>query len=132
MSVTDGGNNTGGDDNGNEPIPPAQPAAQPAAEAAEQSTAPGADQPKPGYKKKSVWLRGLFMVLFMIFFEIGEWLLGIVAVLQFLWLLFDKAPNENIKRFGQSLSAWLQQVGRYQSCDTDEKPFPWAQWPKAE
>lgn len=130
MSVTDGGNDTnngggsgggsgGADDNGAQNTGPA-------------SGGQAVDQPVPGYKRKSVWLRGLFMLLFMIFFEIGEWLLGIVAVLQFLWLLFDRAPNENIKRFGQSLSLWLQHTARYQACATDEKPFPWASWPKPE
>lgn len=114
MSVTDGG-----DDSGKQPD---DPGADPAA----------ADRPVPGYKQKSVWLRGLFMVLFLIFFEIGEWLLGAVAVLQFLWLLFDREPNDHIRRFGQSLSIWLRDTARFQSCETDDKPFPWAPWPKPE
>ena len=88
--------------------------------------------PVPGYKNKSVWLRGLFMLLFIIFFGIGEFLLVCVAVLQFLWLLFTQEPNDHLKRFGQSLSIWLRETALYQACTTKDKPFPWAPWPKSE
>ena len=32
-------------------------------------------------------------------------------------------------RFGNSLSAWLGEVGRFLTCATDDKPFPWRLWP---
>jgi hypothetical protein len=33
---------------------------------------------------RDVWMRGLFMFLFMIGFAIGQWLLNVLAVVQFL------------------------------------------------
>jgi hypothetical protein len=76
-----------------------------------------------------VWMRGLFMLLFIAGFAIGQWLLNLLAIVQFVWLLIYREPNEFLARFGNSLSIWLAEVGRFQSCASDEKPFPWSPWP---
>ena len=85
----------------------------------------------PGDKPatRDVWLRGLLMLLFMIAFGFGVWLLNILAIVQFLWLLFAREPNQLIARFGNSLSLWLAEIGRFLVCITDDKPFPWRPWP---
>jgi hypothetical protein len=80
---------------------------------------------------RDVWMRGLFMLLFMIGFWMGQWLLNLVAIVQFLWLLFAREPNPVLAALGTSLSTWLAQVGRFLSCATDDKPFPWRSWPDA-
>ena len=78
-----------------------------------------------------VWKRGLFMLLLAIAFGIGQFVLNLVAVMQFLWLLFAYAPNRALLRFGRSLSVWFADTARFMSCATDEKPFPWRDWPDA-
>ena len=80
---------------------------------------------------RDVWMRGLFMLLFMMGFAIGQWLLNILAVVQFVWLLLAREPNQLLARFGTTLSLWLAEIGRFLSCATDEKPFPWRAWPDA-
>ena len=45
------------------------------------------------------------------------------------WLLFTREPNSPLVRFGNSLVIWLADVARFQTCATDEKPFPWRPWP---
>jgi hypothetical protein len=57
-------------------------------------------------------MRGLFMLLLIIGFTVGQWLLNLLALVQFLWLLFARAPNEFLARFGSSLAIWLADVGR--------------------
>lgn len=79
--------------------------------------------------RKGVWMRGLIMLVFAILFGVGELLLNLVAVIQFLWLLFTAHPNSHIVGFGRSLAKWLAQVGRFQCVDTEDRPFPWAPWP---
>ena len=78
---------------------------------------------------RDVWMRGLFMLLLMIGFWVGQTLLNLLAVVQFLWLLFAHEPNQFLARFGSSLSAWLSEVGRFLSCASEGKPFPWRPWP---
>jgi len=78
---------------------------------------------------QDVFMRGLFMLFFVIAFGLGVWVLNFIAVVQFIWLLFSREHNELVARFGNSLSAWLGEVGRFLTCATDDKPFPWRLWP---
>jgi hypothetical protein len=80
---------------------------------------------------RDVWMRGLFMLLFIIGFTFGQWLLNLVAIIQFLWLLFARERNQFLARFGSALSFWLAEIGRFLACATDDKPFPWRPWPDA-
>jgi hypothetical protein len=80
---------------------------------------------------RDVWMRGLFMLLFMIAFWVGQTLVNLLAIVQFLWLLFAHEPNQFLVRFGTSLSVWFSEVARFLSCASEEKPFPWKPWPEA-
>jgi hypothetical protein len=80
---------------------------------------------------QEVWIRGLFMLLFIIGFTVGQWLLNFLSVVQFVWLLFAREPNHFIATFGNSLSIWLAEIGRFLTCATDDKPFPWRPPPDA-
>jgi hypothetical protein len=80
---------------------------------------------------RDVWMRGLFMLLLMIGFWVGQSLLNLLALVQFLWLLFAREHNQFLARFGGSLSTWLSEVGRFLSCASEERPFPWRPWPDA-
>ena len=77
---------------------------------------------------KSVWMRGLFMIIFAVFFNVAQTLLGVMALVQFFWLLFTKEKNQAIADFGESLGVWLARVTEFQTGKTDQKPFPWAPW----
>jgi hypothetical protein len=85
-----------------------------------------------GPKTRDIWIRGLFMLLFMIAFGVGQALLNLTALVQFIWLLVAKEPNQFLRRFGSSLSNWLAEIGRFLSCASDDKPFPWKSWPDSD
>ena len=88
-------------------------------------------QPDAKPTTRDIWMRGLYMLLFIIGFTIGQWLLNLLALVQFLWLLAAREPNQFLARFGNTLSIWLADIGRFLSCATDDKPFPWRPWPDA-
>jgi hypothetical protein len=88
-----------------------------------------AKQPDATPTTRDVWMRGLFMLLFIIGFIIGQWLLNLLAIVQFIWLLAARQPNQFLARFGTTLSIWLADIGRFLTCATDDKPFPWRPWP---
>jgi hypothetical protein len=75
-------------------------------------------------RKSPIWMRGLFMLVFMLAFGVGQSILYLTAVAQFLWLLFANEPNKLLVEFGKSLALWLAQTARFLCCATDEKPFP--------
>jgi len=78
----------------------------------------------------NVWLRGLWMVLFAIFFAVAEALLWLLALVQFLWLLFAKERNRPIADFGEDVADWLARITRFQTGATEDRPFPFAKWGK--
>jgi hypothetical protein len=76
-------------------------------------------------------MRGLIMLVFAILFGIGQSLLYVTAVIQFFWMLFTGAPNALLVRFGSSLALWLAATAKFLCCASEERPFPWSEWPQA-
>lgn len=81
---------------------------------------------------QSVWKRGLMMLLFLAAFSLAHAVLNVTTVVQFVWLLFAREPNRFLMFFGMTLSLWLGEVARFLTCASEEKPFPWKDWPHAE
>lgn len=90
------------------------------------------EESAPEVSKTDIWKRGLIMLVFIFAFGVGQGLLYLTAIAQFLWLLFTKAPNKLLVGFGKSLALWLTDAAKFLCCATDEKPFPWTAWPKAD
>jgi hypothetical protein len=82
--------------------------------------------------RRPIWMRGLFMLLFLFAFGVGQSLLCFLALVQFIWLLSAGEANTRLGRFGKSLSLWLAAVGQFLTCASEEKPVPWADWPSSE
>ena len=80
-------------------------------------------------QRESILLRILWMVLFTIVWQLAELLLGAVVLLQLGYRLFYGAPNAGLLGFGDSLSQYLAQIGRFGTFNSDEKPWPFADWP---
>ena len=83
-------------------------------------------EPEPEVYPSGVWMRALHMIIFMVLFGVAETLLFFMAIFQFLWMLFTKKRNPSIAQFGDMVSEWLRDVGRFQTGATDDKPFPWS------
>ena len=79
--------------------------------------------------KRSVWLRGLLMILMAIAFQISGTLLAIGAIVQFVLALLSDGPNARLIAFGQSLGLYLRQIADFVSFATEEVPFPFSAWP---
>ena len=64
-------------------------------------------------ERESIALRILWMVIFAIVWQLAEIVLGCVVLLQLGYRLFYGAPNAGLQGFGDSLSQYLQQIGRF-------------------
>lgn len=82
------------------------------------------------YKDRSVWLRGLYMLVFMFFLGVAKFVTLVVVVFQFLTVLFSAETNKKLLRFGQSLSTYHYQVMMYLTYNSEERPFPIGDWPE--
>ena len=75
------------------------------------------------------WLRGIFMLLFVLICSVTEVIVFVVVFLQFLFVLFTGDKNIRLREFGDGLSIFIYQIMSYWTYNTEERPFPFAQWP---
>ena len=82
-------------------------------------------------KRRSTWIRLLFMAAFVALYMITRIVFGAVVVFQFLWVLFTAETNKQLTELGQSLATYTYQIMRYLSFNSEDKPFPFStDWPK--
>jgi len=53
----------------------------------------------------AVWKRGLFMLFFLFCFALAEAVLWMIVLVQFFWMLFKGAPNDDLRLFGVGLAS---------------------------
>ncbi len=76
-------------------------------------------------------LRVLWMALFALVWQVAELVLLLVVLVQLVLRLINGTPSQALMAFGDSISQYLAQIGRFASFHTDEKPWPFADWPAA-
>lgn len=86
-------------------------------------------EPTEELQRESILLRILWMLVFVVVWQLAELLLGGVVLLQLGYRLFYGAPSGSLLAFGDSLSQYLAQIGRFGTFNSDEKPWPFADWP---
>jgi len=79
---------------------------------------------------KGIWMRGLMMIILAMMFGLAQTILGVLAVVQFFWILFSKEKNQMLANFGLDLGEWLAMTARFQSAASEDKPSPWSKWGK--
>jgi hypothetical protein len=75
------------------------------------------------------WKRGFFMIVFSIISGLAKLVVTLVAIFQFITLLFKGQVNEVVIPFGQNLSTYLYQITLFLTFKTDEMPFPFLPFP---
>jgi hypothetical protein len=85
---------------------------------------------KAHLKERRTWLRGLYMLLFVVFYTVAEVLITAVVIFQFLLALFTGSSNERLLKLGQSLSTYVYQILQFLTFNTDYHPYPFGAWPK--
>ena len=81
---------------------------------------------------RSIWMRGLWVLLMAILFEISKVVLFVSAVVQFGWQVINKETNQPIADFGRELATWQGDAVRYMTAASQARPFPFAPWGKTE
>ena len=84
---------------------------------------------KENVSRRSIWIRLVFMIVMGIAYGVAEIVAFAVVVFQFLSSLFTGQHNERLARFGRNLGRYFQQITLFMTFATDEKPFPFGQWP---
>jgi len=88
-----------------------------------------ANSTKP-YQDKKVWLRGLYMLIFILLLSIVKFVAFAVIFFQFLSVLFTAKSNTQLLTFGLSLSLYQYQIMMFLTYNSEDHPFPMAKWPE--
>lgn len=87
---------------------------------------------KSNLTSKKSWLRLLYIVFFAVCFQVAVFVMWVLVALQFLFALFSGQDNRNLREFGQTLAEYIYQTLGFLTYNSDEKPFPFSDWPVAE
>jgi hypothetical protein len=87
---------------------------------------------KENLKEKSTWLRGFYMLLFILFIGIAKVVLLAVVVFQFLSQLLTRRTNQRLLKLGQNLSTYSYQILVFLTYNSEYRPYPFGAWPKGE
>lgn len=89
-------------------------------------------QTKTYLLNSETWIRLLYMIVFGLLSILARMVVWIVAVLQFLLVLITGADNKNLRDLGQGASKWTYQAFLFLTFNSDDKPFPFSDWPEIE
>ena len=83
-------------------------------------------------KHNNIWVRGLFMLLMVLAYQVTGTLVFIVTIIQFVMMLLNETPNARLLSFGRSLGRYLQQIVCFLTFASEEVPFPFHDWPSGD
>jgi hypothetical protein len=74
----------------------------------------------------------VFMLVFAAILQLASIVMWILVIAQFIFSLITGADNSNLRKFGHSLSLYIFATLKFLTYVSEEKPFPFADWPKAD
>ena len=77
----------------------------------------------------ATWIRLGFMLVFTLLLMAGRLVISIIVVVQFALVLVTGHDNENLRNLGQGLGKWISQAFMFLTFNSEEKPFPFDEWP---
>ncbi|WIO75545.1 DUF4389 domain-containing protein [Porticoccaceae bacterium LTM1] len=80
----------------------------------------------------NVWIRLIYMVIFGLLMMLARAVIWVVVALQFILVLVTGKDNDNLRNLGQGLGKWVYQGVLFLSFNSEEKPYPFSDWPDIE
>jgi hypothetical protein len=77
---------------------------------------------------EEVWRRGLLMLVLVLLVNLAQAVIGLVGLIQFLWMLIARERNAALAEFAEGLGNWLAIAARFVGGASDVLPFPWTRW----
>ncbi len=85
---------------------------------------------KKNIRERKTWLRGLYMLLFLVFYAVAKVIIFTVIAFQFILILLTARTNDRLVKLGQSLSTYIYQLLTFLTFNSDQHPYPFGAWPK--
>jgi len=87
---------------------------------------------KERLQKHEIWQRAFFMLFFIFVYGITKFLIAGVLLFQFLNVIVTGITNKQLLEFGKNLSTYVYQVSLYLTFNSEQRPFPFSEWPTDE
>lgn len=87
------------------------------------------DEIKQKLLNKETWLRGLFMLLFIVISGVARFIIAVVVLFQFFSVLVSGKTNAQLLQLGQNLSTYIYQITLFLTFNSEWRPFPFGDWP---
>jgi hypothetical protein len=78
-----------------------------------------------------IWMRLLYMLLFVLIYSVAEFLLAVVVLIQIGFVLFTGERNQKLLELGAGLGLFIYETLRFLTFNSEKKPFPFSDWPAA-
>ena len=89
------------------------------------------EQLKSNLTSSKHWIRLFFMILFALALQIASVVMTALVVVQFFFALITGSDNSQLRKFGDSLSIFIFNTLQFLIYNSEEKPFPFADWPES-
>ena len=80
-------------------------------------------------KEPSIWVNFFLKVIYLIFLNFIIPFLGFITLLQLLFNLGSKKPNDNLISFSKKISIYIYQIINFITYSSDERPWPFNPFP---
>ena len=87
---------------------------------------------KKNMLERKTWLRGLYILLFLILYAVAKVIIFAIIAFQFVLILITGKPNEQLVKLGQGLSTYSYQILTFLTFNSDYHPYPLGAWPEGE
>lgn len=90
------------------------------------------EQIKSNLMSSKHWLRLLFMLFFAAVLQVASIIMWVLVIAQFIFSLLTGEDNLRLRKFGHCLSIFIFDTLKFLTYASEEKPFPFADWPNVE
>ena len=78
--------------------------------------------------RKALAIRGFQMLVIGIIFNLGITIIGLLAFIQFFWMIFTNEKNNFIADLGTTMKNWFGEASEFLLGSSEYKPFPWSKF----
>lgn len=90
------------------------------------------EEVKANVKNVDTWVRGLFILIYVVIAHVVFWIIWLVVIFQFLMKVITGHVNPNVRDFSGSLTRYAFQILSYVTFRSEEQPWPFGPWPQEE
>lgn len=78
-----------------------------------------------------LWIRLVYMLLFWVLSWLARAAVLVISLIQCVLALVNGETNANLRNLGQGIARWTEQNYLFLTFVSDEKPYPFQDWPVA-